>query len=196
MSAGLSGAFAARGVGARRRGHDPGRQPGRVGAGAARLLAHGRGRAAVQHPAAPRTTSSYAPRSRPRRSASATSSCSASCPTGSLHDLADVADSLDEDLPQQPPAEIAGLAPEDPALIVFTSGTTGEPRAALHPQRYLPGQRAQAEHWLGAEPGELVWCTTATGWSKSARNVFLAPWLCGAAAMIVDGRFEPPSASS
>ena len=105
--------------------------------------------------------------------------------------LAEVADSLDEDLPQHPPVEIAALEPEDPALIVFTSGTTGEPRAALHPQRYLPGQRMQAERWLGARAGELVWCTTATGWSKSARNVFLAPWLCGASAMLVEGRFEP-----
>ncbi len=76
-------------------------------------------------------------------------------------------------------------------MIVFTSGTTGEPRAALHAQRYLPGNRTQAERWLGARPGELVWCTTATGWSKSTRNVFLAPWLCGAAAMLVEGRFEP-----
>jgi acyl-coenzyme A synthetase/AMP-(fatty) acid ligase len=36
-----------------------------------------------------------------------------------------------------------------------------------------------------------VWCTTATGWSKSARNVFVAPWLRGAAALICDARFEP-----
>jgi len=36
------------------------------------------------------------------------------------------------------------------------------------------------------EPG----CTTATGWSKSARNVFVAPWLCGAAALICDERFD------
>jgi acyl-coenzyme A synthetase/AMP-(fatty) acid ligase len=57
-------------------------------------------------------------------------------------------------------------------------------------QRYLPGQEAQATRWLGAEEGELVWCTTATGWSKSARNVFLAPWLCGAAALLVEGRFD------
>ena len=91
--------------------------------------------------------------------------------------LAEVGAALDEDRPQEPPASVAHLAPGDPALIVFTSGTTGEPRAALHSQRYLPGQRAQAEHWLGARPGELVWCTTATGWSKSARNVFVAPWL-------------------
>jgi acyl-coenzyme A synthetase/AMP-(fatty) acid ligase len=80
---------------------------------------------------------------------------------------------------------------EDPALIVFTSGTTGEPRGVVHAYRYLDGQRAQAEHWLGSRPGELVWCTTAPGWSKSARNVFLAPWLTGAAATIHEGRFDP-----
>jgi acyl-coenzyme A synthetase/AMP-(fatty) acid ligase len=104
--------------------------------------------------------------------------------------LADVASALDEDRPQETPAAIADLAPTDPALIVFTSGTTGEPRPALHSQRYLPGQRAQAERWLGARKGDLVWCTTATGWSKSARNVFVAPWLCGAAALLVDRRFD------
>jgi acyl-coenzyme A synthetase/AMP-(fatty) acid ligase len=105
--------------------------------------------------------------------------------------LAELADALDEDRPQETPAAVADLDAGDPALIVFTSGTTGEPRAAVHPQRYLPGQRAQAEHWLGAREGDLVWCTTATGWSKSARNVFVAPWLCGAVAMIHDARFEP-----
>ena len=47
----LGGIRGARGR-ARRRRHDPGRQPGRVGAGDARLLADGRGRAALQ-PAAP-----------------------------------------------------------------------------------------------------------------------------------------------
>jgi acyl-coenzyme A synthetase/AMP-(fatty) acid ligase len=76
-------------------------------------------------------------------------------------------------------------------LIVFTSGTTGEPRGVVHAYRYLLGQEGQAEHWFGARKGELAWCTTATGWSKSARNVFLAPWLTGAAAVIHDGRFDP-----
>jgi acetyl-CoA synthetase len=104
--------------------------------------------------------------------------------------IGDIARVMDEELPQEPPAEASDLDPEEGALIVFTSGTTGEPRAALHAQRYLLGQRAQAEHWLGAREGELVWCTTATGWSKSARNVFVAPWLCGAAALLHAGRFE------
>jgi acetyl-CoA synthetase len=105
--------------------------------------------------------------------------------------LDEVAGTLDEDLPQETPAGIEEMDAEDPALIVFTSGTTGEPRGVVHAYRYLAGQRAQAEHWLGSRPGELVWCTTAPGWSKSARNVFLAPWLTGAAAVIHDGRFDP-----
>src|SRR4051794_31360822 len=71
--------------------------------------------------------------------------------------LAEVAAALDEDRAQHVPVEKADLGPEDPALIVFTSGTSGEPRAALHAQRYLPGQRGQAVHWLGARKDELVW---------------------------------------
>ena len=105
--------------------------------------------------------------------------------------MAEVAAVLDEDLPQETPAAIEPMDPEDPALIVFTSGTTGEPRGVVHGYRYLLGQLGQAEHWLGSHSGDLVWCTTATGWSKSARNVFLAPWLTGAAAVIHEGRFDP-----
>jgi len=103
----------------------------------------------------------------------------------------EVAVVLDEDRDQETPAAVEAMDPEDPALIVFTSGTTGEPRGVVHAYRYLEGQRAQAEHWLGSRKGELVWCTTATGWSKSARNVFLAPWLTGAAAVLQEGRFDP-----
>jgi acetyl-CoA synthetase len=106
-------------------------------------------------------------------------------------DLTEVAESLDEDRPQETPADVADLDPDDPAVIIFTSGTTGDPRGVVYPERYLLGQRLQAEHWFGARKGELAWCTAAPGWSKSTRNVFIAPWLEGAAALLHDGRFDP-----
>jgi acetyl-CoA synthetase len=97
----------------------------------------------------------------------------------------------DESLFEAPPAPPADLRLDEPCLIAFTSGTAGEPKGVLHAQRYLPGQRLQAEHWLDARPGELVWCTAASGWSKSARNAFIAPWLRGACALLHDDRFDP-----
>jgi acyl-coenzyme A synthetase/AMP-(fatty) acid ligase len=97
----------------------------------------------------------------------------------------------DERLLAGEPAPAVELGEGDPCLITFTSGTAGEPKAVLHGQRYLYGQRVQAQHWLGAREGELVWCTAASGWSKSARNVFIAPWLSGAAALLHDARFDP-----
>jgi acyl-coenzyme A synthetase/AMP-(fatty) acid ligase len=97
----------------------------------------------------------------------------------------------DEALYAATPPPAAELEPLDPCLITFTSGTAGAPKPVLHGQRYLWGQALQAEHWLAPGRGELVWCTAASGWSKSARNVFIAPWLRGAAAVVHDARFDP-----
>jgi acyl-coenzyme A synthetase/AMP-(fatty) acid ligase len=105
--------------------------------------------------------------------------------------LVELAEALDEDFPQETPASLVDLDPEDPAVIIFTSGTTGDPKGVIYPQRYLYGQRLQAEHWVGARKGDLAWCTAAPGWSKSTRNVFIAPWLGGATALIHDARFDP-----
>jgi acyl-coenzyme A synthetase/AMP-(fatty) acid ligase len=89
------------------------------------------------------------------------------------------------------PVDPEPLELEDPALIIFTSGTAGEAKPVRHGQRYLANQHIQAEHWFGAQPGDLCWCTAASGWSKSSRNSFLAAWVRGAAALMHDGRFDP-----
>ena len=97
----------------------------------------------------------------------------------------------DERLYDASPAPAVDLAGYEPALIVFTSGTSGEPKPIRHGARNLPGQLLQAEHWYDARPGELAWCTAASGWSLSARNAFVAPWLRGATALLHDARFDP-----
>jgi acetyl-CoA synthetase len=89
-----------------------------------------------------------------------------------------------------PAAPATELDASDPCLLTFTSGTSGAPKAVLHLQRYLAGQAVQAEHWMGVEPGDVVWCTASSGWSKSARNAFIAPWLRGGTAILHDGRFD------
>src|SRR6202043_396115 len=52
-------------------------------------------------------------------------------------------------------------------------------------------QALQATHWLAAAPGDVGWCTASSGWSKSARNAFIAPWLRGSTALLHDARFDP-----
>jgi acyl-coenzyme A synthetase/AMP-(fatty) acid ligase len=89
------------------------------------------------------------------------------------------------------PVPARALDPSHPALIVFTSGTAGEPKPIRHGHGYLDGQRVQAEHWYGARPGDLCWCTAASGWSLSVRNAFVAAWLRGAAALLHDARLDP-----
>jgi acyl-coenzyme A synthetase/AMP-(fatty) acid ligase len=97
----------------------------------------------------------------------------------------------DERLFEAAPAPPVELDSAEPALIVFTSGSAGKPKPIRHGQGYLAGQRVQAEHWYGARPGDLCWCTAASGWSLSARNAFVAAWLRGAAALLHDARFDP-----
>jgi acyl-coenzyme A synthetase/AMP-(fatty) acid ligase len=90
-----------------------------------------------------------------------------------------------------PDHAIADTAAEDPAFILYTSGTTKDPKGVVHVHRYTWAKRAQAERWLDARPGDLVWCTAGTGWAKSIWNVLLGPWSCGAGVVLHEGGFDP-----
>src|SRR4051794_14577657 len=90
-----------------------------------------------------------------------------------------------------PFSRVEGFGFDDPALVIFTSGTSGEAKPVRHGQRYLANQHIQAEHWFGARAGDLCWCTAASGWSKSSRNSVVAAWVRGAAALVHDARFDP-----
>jgi acyl-coenzyme A synthetase/AMP-(fatty) acid ligase len=98
---------------------------------------------------------------------------------------------VDEAVLGDPDADTADTAADDPALILYTSGTTKDPKGVVHTHRYTWAKQAQAERWLDARPGEVVWCTAGTGWAKSIWNVLLGPWSCGAAVILHEGGFDP-----
>jgi len=94
---------------------------------------------------------------------------------------------------EQPDDAGAGVptAASDPALVFYTSGTTGPPKAVLHSHAYTFAQRATATQWHGVRTGERMWTTSDTGWAKAAYGVLFGPWSVGAEVVLVEGRFDP-----
>jgi acetyl-CoA synthetase/medium-chain acyl-CoA synthetase len=81
----------------------------------------------------------------------------------------------------------------DPALVYYTSGTTGPPKAVLHSHAYTWAQRYTSSVWHGLRDGERIWTTSDTGWAKAAYGVLFGPWSVGAEVVLFHGRFEPRS---
>ena len=79
----------------------------------------------------------------------------------------------------------------DDAFIVYTSGTTKDPKGVVHRVAYTFAKHAQAESWFDCGPADLVWCTAGTGWAKSLWNVLLGPWSCGSCIVLHEGGFVP-----
>jgi acyl-coenzyme A synthetase/AMP-(fatty) acid ligase len=77
------------------------------------------------------------------------------------------------------------------AFVLTSSGTASGPRGISHTHAAAFAARVQAEHWLDAAPGDLVWSTEDTGSAFAIWNVLLGPWSRGAAIAVQEGPFDP-----
>ncbi len=88
------------------------------------------------------------------------------------------------------PAPMATGA-EYPALLHFTSGTTGPPKGVLHVHRAAAAHLATGRLILGLGPGTRYWCTADPGWVTGVSYGILAPLLCGATLIVDEGELDP-----
>jgi acyl-coenzyme A synthetase/AMP-(fatty) acid ligase len=97
-----------------------------------------------------------------------------------------------EEVPRAPDTiEAATVRTDDPAIMYYTSGSTGHPKAVVHAARAIYAWRVSAIYWLDLRPGEVIWCTADTGWSKAGTSIIFGPLSCGACSFFFDGPFDP-----
>jgi acetyl-CoA synthetase len=81
---------------------------------------------------------------------------------------------------------IERTAPVDPAFLHFTSGTTGEPKGAIHLHQSVVFHQFSAQYALDLRPGDVFWCTADPGWVTGTSYGLIAP-LCIGATLLIDG---------
>lgn len=77
--------------------------------------------------------------------------------------------------------ETAETGPDDPALMIFTSGTTGPPKGALHGHRVLAGHIPgfQLAHGFLPQDGDRIWTPSDWAWAGGLLNVLLPALMLG-----------------
>jgi acetyl-CoA synthetase len=85
---------------------------------------------------------------------------------------------------------IGPTRPEDPALLHFTSGTTGTPKGALHVHEAVVAHGATARAALDLRPTDVFWCTADPGWVTGTSYGIVAPLVLGATLLSDEGEFD------
>ncbi len=86
--------------------------------------------------------------------------------------------------------EIPRTDPEDPALLHFTSGTTGLPKGAVHVHRAVVQHDLTGRVALDLHPDDVYWCTADPGWVTGTSYGIVAPLTNGVTSIVDSGEFD------
>ena len=86
-----------------------------------------------------------------------------------------------------PPGHYAGTGADDPAYLIYTSGTSGSPRGVLHAQRAVWGRRPMYRGWYGITPDDVMLHTGTFNWTYTLGTGLSDPFVNGATAIVYTG---------
>ena len=84
----------------------------------------------------------------------------------------------------------APTRPEDPALLHFTSGTTGKPKGALHCHRAVVQHHLTGLYALDLHDGDVFWCTADPGWVTGTSYGIISPLTHGVTLLVDEADFD------
>ena len=87
-------------------------------------------------------------------------------------------------LRELPPAQWHMGGPERAGYIIYTSGTSGKPRAVVHAQRAIWARQMMFEGWYGLHAEDRVLHAGAFNWTYTLGTGLMDPWTMGATALI------------
>ncbi len=85
----------------------------------------------------------------------------------------------------------ADTAADDPAMLIYTSGTTSRPKGVCHGHRATYGRRPMLAHWLGITDADVMLHAGTMNWTYTLGVGLSDPWAVGATAVLYNGPRDP-----
>ena len=87
------------------------------------------------------------------------------------------------------PADCVPLAATDPLYILYTSGTTGEPKGVVRDNGgHLVALKWSMRNVYGVAPGEVFWAASDVGWVVGHSYITYAPLIHGCTTILFEGK--------